>query len=369
MIINYKINSDNHNIIITDKIKDNIISQVERVKSDKKILLAYDEKIDKSIINLIREELKLIGAKIVLVRISGKKRNKNSKILFKIIDILIANQFTKNSIFISCGGGVVGDLSNLTASLYLRGMIYFHIPSTMTAIIDSCIGGKTAINYKDIINSVGTYYHPKSVMIFKDIIDRLPDREYYAGIPEIIKCGLIKKSNILKNLIKHRDDIKKRKFKILKQIISETLETKIFFFKNDIYEKNLRLNLNFGHTFAHAMEMATDKSFKKDYLRHGEAVGIGIMCEIFYANGGPSKLLKEVINILESYNLPTKLLPLNFTLDIIDIQNKIYEGVFLDKKKINKNPRYICLKKKNNPQIKEIKDLDLLNYTIKYFLN
>ena len=93
------------------------------------------------------------------------------------------------------------------------------------------------------------------------------------------------------------------------------------------------------------------------------------MCEIFYANGGPSKLLKEVIDILESYNLPTKLLPLNFTLDIIDIQNKIYEGVFLDKKKINKNPRYICLKKKNNPKIKEIKDLDLLNYTIKYFLN
>ena len=83
MIINYKINSDNHNIIITDKIKDNIISQVERVKSDKKILLAYDEKIDKSIINLIREELKLIGAKIVLVRISGKKKTKIVKYYLK----------------------------------------------------------------------------------------------------------------------------------------------------------------------------------------------------------------------------------------------------------------------------------------------
>lgn len=369
MIINYKINDENHNVIISDKIKDNIVNQVESVKSDKKILLAYDEKIDQLIINLIRDELKLIGVKLILVKISGKKKNKNSKILFKIIDILIANQFTKNSIFISCGGGVVGDISNLTASLYLRGMIYFHIPSTMTAIIDSCIGGKTAINYNNIINSVGTYYHPKSVMIFKDIIDNLPDREYFAGIPEIIKCGLIKKSNILKDLINYHEDIKKRKFKTLKRIISETLKTKIHFFKNDIYEKNTRLNLNFGHTFAHAMEMATDESFKKDYLRHGEAVGIGIMCEIFYSYGGPSKLLNEVASILNTYKLPTKLLSSKFSFNIINIQNKVYEGIFLDKKKINKYPRYIFLSKKYKPQIKEIKNFDLLNHTIKYFLN
>jgi 3-dehydroquinate synthase len=124
----------------------------------------------------------------------------------------------------------------------------------MTAIIDSCIGGKTAINYNNIINSVGTYYHPKSVFIFKNIIDNLPEREFLAGIPEIIKCGLIKKSNILKDLKKNHLDIKKRDFKLLKKIIYETLKVKIFFFKNDIYEKNTRLNLNFGHTFGHAME-------------------------------------------------------------------------------------------------------------------
>ena len=77
MIINYKINDENHNVIISDKIKDNIVNQVERVKSDKKILLAYDEKIDQSIIYLIRDELKLIGVKLILVKISGKKKNKN----------------------------------------------------------------------------------------------------------------------------------------------------------------------------------------------------------------------------------------------------------------------------------------------------
>ena len=369
MIVNYKVNNEDHNIIISDKIKNNVINQVERVNSDKKILLAYDEKINQSIINLIRDELKLIGAELILVKISGKKKNKNNKILFKIIDILIANHFTKNSIFISCGGGVVGDLSNLAASLYLRGMIYFHIPSTMTAIIDSCIGGKTAINYKNIINSVGTYYHPKSVMIFKDIIDELPDREYFAGIPEIIKCGLIKRSNILKNLKKFNQKIKERNFNIIKKIIIETLKIKIHFFKNDIYEKNNRLNLNFGHTFAHAIEMATDEYFKKDYLRHGEAVGLGIMCEIYYANKGQSKLLNEVENILTTFNLPTKILNIKNSSAQAKMQNKIYKGIFLDKKKIGRYPRYIFLKKKYKPQIIEIKNFDLLNHTIKYFLN
>ena len=369
MIINYKINNSIHNIVITDKIGNNIVNQVEKVNSDKKILLVYDNNINIKIINLIQGQFKLIGVKLISVRISGKKKNKNYKILLKIIDVLISNQFTKNSILISCGGGVVGDLSNLAASVYLRGMIYFHIPTTMTAIVDSCIGGKTAINYKNIINSIGTYYQPKSVIILKDIIDDLPDREYFAGIPEIIKCGLLKKSLILKHLINFQSDVKKRNFKILKKIITETLKIKIFFFKNDVYEKNTRLNLNFGHTFAHAIEMATDKYIKKEYFRHGEAVGIGIMCEIFYSHKKNSKLLGDVNKILNFYKLPTKILNNKYLTDKSIIQNEIYRAIFLDKKKINRYPRYIHLKNKFKPMIKEIKNFNLLNLTIKNFLN
>ena len=368
MIINYKINDEIHNIIISDKIKNNIINQVELANSDKKILFVYDEKIKQSLVNLIRDQLKLNGAKLILVKISGNKKNKNNKVLFRLIDVLISNQFTKKSILISCGGGVVGDISNLAASLYLRGMIYFHMPSTMTAIIDSSIGGKTAINYRNIINSVGTYYHPKSVMIFKDIIDEIPDREYLAAIPEIMKCGLIKNSSILNKLKKLSEKIKERNFEILMKIIAETLKIKIHFFKNDIYEKRNRLSLNFGHTFAHAIEMATDNYFKKDYLRHGEAVGIGIMCEIFYANKGKSKLLSEIESILKIYNLPTRILVKKKKIDYVTLQNKIYNGIFLDKKKINKYPRYILLKKKFNPKIREIKDFDFINLTIQHFL-
>ena len=89
-----------------------------------------------------------------MLRVSGSKINKNKKFLFKIIDKLIEKKFTKKSVLLSCGGGVVGDVSALASSLYLRGMIYYHIPTTMTAIVDSCLGGKTGINYKNIINSI-----------------------------------------------------------------------------------------------------------------------------------------------------------------------------------------------------------------------
>ncbi len=368
MIINYYINDFKHNIIISDKIEKNVSREVEKVNSDKKVLFVYDENIDSKIIFKIRDQLKIFGSDLILIKIHGNKANKNIKILLKIIDVLISSQFTKNSILISCGGGVVGDLCNLAASVYLRGIIYFHIPTTMTAIVDSCIGGKTAINYRNIINSFGTYYHPKSVFIFKQIIDLLPEREFFAGIPEIIKSGLIKNSKILHILKKDHIIIKKRNFYVLKKIISETLKTKIYFFKNDVFEKKNRLKLNFGHTFGHAIEMATDKFIAKDYFRHGEAVGIGLLCEIYYSNGRNSKLLDYVKNILSLYNLPISIKKENYKFDLIKIQNEIYKGIFLDKKKINNFPRYIYLKNKFKPQVKEIKNFNLLNLTIKNFL-
>ena len=102
-----------------------------------------------------------------------------------------------------------------------------------------------------------------------------------------------------------------------------------------MYEKGNRLNLNFGHTFGHAIEMATDKLISKDYFRHGEAVGIGIMCEIFYSYGKESELLKYVRELLNLYKLPINIIKNKNSKKLIKIQDEIYKGIFLDKKKIN----------------------------------
>ena len=282
MKLSYKIENQIHNIYIKNRISNSILTEIKKLKSDQKILLVYDEKINPKIIKKILINLKISGCKIFSSKLKSNKRNKNQKLLFSIIDKLIANNFSKKSIVISCGGGVISDVCGLAASLYLRGMYYFNIPTTMTAVVDSCIGGKTAINYDNIINCIGNYYHANSVFISEDIIKDIPEREYIAGIPEILKCGIIKKNRIIKILKKNKKDIINRNFNILKGLLSETLKTKINFFINDIKEKGSRLNLNFGHTFAHAIEMAT-ANFKDEYLRHGEAVGIGMLCEIYFS--------------------------------------------------------------------------------------
>ena len=373
MHIKYSINKvENRVIFCPDKeglkiIKKNVSStaiagDLSRLYSDKKILLIIDEKINKRITKYLIHDLKISNFKMSIMMVSGNKNNKNMKLLFKIINKLFDKKFTKKSVIISCGGGVIGDVSALASSLYLRGLIHFHIPTTMTAVIDSCIGGKTGINYKGIINSLGTYYHSKRVYISKNILNLIPEREFLAGIPEIIKCGLIHKKSILMKL-NNKNKILKRNFSYIAKIIKLALKTKIEFFKGDISEENERLKLNFGHTFAHAIEMAL-QSEKRNEIRHGEAVGLGLLCEIYYAFGKNKDFLLTK-KLLEKYKLPTNLKNFIKKNQFNKIENEIYQNVFLDKKRVNTFPRYIKLSKIGNSDISEMRDFDRIRDTIK----
>ena len=365
MKLEYSINKNKHSILFC---KDDNIKKMSQVlanfETDKNVLFLFDSKIDKKIVEKIFNELKLSGCNIIKIECVSEKLNKNEKLLFKILDILLANNFTKKSIVISFGGGVLGDVSALASSLYLRGLNYICIPTTMTSIVDSSIGGKTAINYKGIINSVGTYYHPKIVFILEHVLKNLPEREFLAGIPEIIKCGIIGNKTILSLLKKKHHQIVSRNTNILFKLCYLSLKTKIKFFLDDIFEKNRRLSLNFGHTFAHAIEMAIELKTKKDFIRHGEAVGIGMLCEVFYEKKKRDKIFNTIEDLLKKYNLPTKVLLKRVPLSREKLHNSIYKNIFLDKKRVGKNPRYISIKKLYHPQIKEIKDFNFLNETI-----
>ncbi len=359
MILTYEINNDINKVYIKKDINNFILKELERTYSDKKILFVYDQNISLKLVKNILDNLKISGCKIITLKLEGKKTNKSTKILLKIIDNLINNNFTKKSVLVSLGGGVIGDICGLASSLYLRGLIYMHIPTTITAMIDSCIGGKCAINYKNIINSLGTYYHPKSVFIDLRIVNEMPEREYLAGIPEILKCGLIKNKIIVNYLISNQNKILKRNSKILEKLFYHTLKVKLFFFIKDIYEKNNRLNLNFGHTFAHAYEMSTQKLYGKEVIRHGEAVGVGMLSEILYSNNGvKNKIYYTCENVLKLYNLPFSLKKFNIKSGIMKLT---YQNIFLDKKKISEHPRYIKLKKLCKPQISEMKNINLIN--------
>tara|TARA_Y100001958_G_C21245601_1_gene575388 strand:- start:21 stop:1151 length:1131 start_codon:yes stop_codon:yes gene_type:complete len=358
--LTYNIQNENFFIHINNKIENTILKEIESINSDNKIFFVYDSHINPKIIKNLTKFLRKTGNIIITKRLKGNKSNKNRKQLFEIIDNLIKEKFTKKSILLSMGGGVVGDLSALAASLYLRGLIYFHVPTTMTSIIDSCIGGKTGINYNNVINSIGNYYHAKSVFIDFNIIKDLPEREYNAGISEILKCCIINKGLDMNFLKKNKKLIFEKNMSLIKKLIFFALKTKIKYCKNDVFEKNKRLNLNFGHTFAHAIEMSMTKN-KKEIFRHGEAVGLGMLCELRVAN--KYKLYKNLSIILKELNLPIQI-KVNSIEEKTLLQNKIYKNVFLDKKRINKNPRYIHINNIGNCSIKELTNYHKINDVI-----
>ena len=132
--------------------------------------MVIDKKINKKLTKYLIHDLKISFPNMFVLFLNGEKTNKNIKELFKIIDKFFKNKFIKKSVLISFGGGVLGDVCGLASCLYLRGLVHLHIPTTMTSIVDSCIGGKTGINYKGAINTIGTYYHPKKVYVSKNVI-------------------------------------------------------------------------------------------------------------------------------------------------------------------------------------------------------
>ena len=372
--IDYKIDKKKYNVIFTDNILPQLNNIFKKINSDYKVCLVYDENIDNKIINELARGLKITGSFILKKKIKSEKKNKNIQTVIKLIEQLSNNKFTKKSVVIACGGGVIGDLCGLAASLYQRGMIFINIPSTMTAIVDSCIGGKTAVNHKNIINLIGSYHHPDAVLIYHNILKVLPHREYIAGLSEVIKCAMISKNGILKILDENKNKLLERDKSLLSKIVLKTLQTKANFFKNDVFEKNTRLFLNLGHTFAHAIEMATDKIHNKDYLRHGEAVALGIICELNLSkleikNKNALNEIDEKINkckkLFEKYGLPTKLQIKNKK----KILKEIYKFVFYDKKRISEKPRYIKLVANNRYEIAEIQNFDNINLSILEILN
>ena len=363
MKLNYNINRLNYKATFcNNKERPDIFKALSKLYCDKKMLLIIDKKLNKKFTKYLFKDLKKCGLNVTLLKVEGSKYNKNKKLLFKIIDKLIEKKFSKKSVLLSCGGGVIGDVSALAASLYLRGMIYYHIPTTMTAIVDSCLGGKTGINYRNIINSVGNYYHSQNVFISKNVIELIPDREYFSGVPEIAKCGIIDNKNILSMLRINKRKFINRDYNFLSKLIKLTLNTKIKFFKNDIYEDGKRLNLNFGHTFAHAIEMAI-KSGKNEEIRHGEAVGIGMLCEIYYSEGNSHKF-KLLEKILRFYNLPTNLKYFKKIKKSKSLVDQIYKSIFLDKKRISKHPRCIKINKIGKASIIQMKDYPRIRQTI-----
>ena len=229
----------------------------------------------------------------------------------KILNFLADNNFDRTDLIIAVGGGVVGDISGYVASAYLRGIQFIQIPTTLLAQVDSSVGGKTAINISAGKNLVGAFYNPKGVIIDTSVLKTLPNREFKAGLAEVVKYALIKNKSLFSLLEKHAKEILLMDQKIIEEIIFASIHTKAQIVTRDEKEDGIRAILNFGHTFGHAIE--AHGKYKK--ILHGEAVakGMKVASRIsFLENLISEKEYKKVISLLEMFEFDLSLNQYNY---------------------------------------------------------
>ena len=178
----------------------------------------------------------------------------------------------RGTLLVGFGGGVIGDITGFVASVYLRGVECVHIPTTLLAQIDSSVGGKTGVNLRAGKNLVGTFHHPRRVIVDPEVLGTLPERELRAGLYEAIKCAVIRSRPLFDFLEQNREALLAKDRPALTRVIHDCLAIKARVVSEDEKERDLRRILNFGHTVGHALEAET--SYR--YFLHGEAVAWGM---------------------------------------------------------------------------------------------
>jgi 3-dehydroquinate synthase len=220
-----------------------------------------------------RIERMLADARRATILIDDGETAKNLSTVERACSDLVRAGADRRALIVAVGGGVVGDVAGFVAASYARGIALIHVPTTVVAQVDSAIGGKTGVNLPEGKNLVGAFYPPKGVVADPGLVSSLPPREFRSGIYEIVKYGVIGDAKLFQFLERKLEKVLRRDRAALSFVIERSVAQKARVVSEDEHESGLREILNFGHTFAHALESVTRY---RTYL-HGEAVGWGMI--------------------------------------------------------------------------------------------
>lgn len=224
--------------------------------------------------------------------------HKNMESLFRLTETLLSFGTGRKDPLIAVGGGITGDMVGFTASIYKRGVPFINVPTTFLSMLDSCIGGKTAVNFHGYKNVLGTFYDAKEVLIAPEFLKTLSEREIINGIGELVKYTFLSDRITLFEVNSLLPRILKKELSVLENFIRRAVEVKISFIEADYKESGTRKILNFGHTIGHAIESL----FKYSKYNHGEAVMIGIYYELVLSHilkGLPAETVEDYADFLK----------------------------------------------------------------------
>ncbi len=240
----------------------------------------------------------------------------------------------RQSVLCAFGGGVVGDISGFVAATYMRGIPFVQIPTTLLAMVDSSIGGKTGVNHELGKNLIGAFYPPRAVYTDITLLRSLPEREYLCGLSEIVKAGAIDDVELFTFIEDQVEAIRQRDEQVLTTLIERAIAVKVRVVQEDPTERGVRAILNFGHTIGHALEAVT----AYEQYSHGEAVAIGmaLVARLSAALDYCSEAVcKRLYNVLEALGLPVAYMGID--------PEHLLEVMAHDKKAINGVVRFILL--------------------------
>ena len=272
--------------------------------TNQKVCIVSDTNTAPLYLETIEELIKGRVKEVISFVFPAGEDSKNLSTVGKLYEHLITSRFDRGDVLLALGGGVVGDLTGYAAATYLRGIRFMQIPTTLLAMVDSSIGGKTGVDFNRYKNMVGAFYQPKSVYINLNTLKTLPKRVYYSGFGEVIKYGLIGDKNFYEWLKIHSEDLLNFHEADVSTMVHRCCLHKQITVEEDPTEKGERALLNLGHTLGHAIE-----NLKEFELYHGECVALGMVASAFISkNRGyiTSEELYDIECTIKAFHLPIR---------------------------------------------------------------
>jgi 3-dehydroquinate synthase len=291
---------------------------------DAHAVVITDTNVDPLYCEPVTDQLAELGCEVDILVVEAGEQSKSSDVAAELWEQMLDEGADRKSVVVALGGGVVGDLAGFVAATFSRGLRFVQIPTTLLAQVDSSVGGKVGINLPGGKNMVGAFWQPRGVLIDVDTLKSLPDREYRAGLAEVVKYGVIQDAEFFTYLEENAAAVNDRDPKVLAYIVERCCRLKANVVEQDEREETgLRSILNYGHTFGHAFEAAT--GYEK--LLHGEGVAVGMMCAARLAERMgriDAALVERQRALLETFKLP-------LDVPVVD-HDELIELMYRDKK-------------------------------------